>query len=134
MGLYPRAAFSTAMVAIKQRVSQRLCEGVLCDNSKTQKTCRNLLTIESALWTFVDVLGVEPTNNAAERAIRSGVLWRKGSFGTQSENGSRFVERMMTTVATLKKQKRNVLHYLIAACNAHIKGENAPSLLPDPTA
>ena len=133
-GTLSRTAFSTAMVAIKQRVSQRLCDGVLCDNSKTQKTCRNLLTIESALWTFVDVLGVEPTNNAAERAVRSGVLWRKGSFGTQSENGSRFVERMMTTVATLKQQKRNVLHYLIVACNAHIKGENAPSLLPDPTA
>ena len=83
---------------------------------------------------MLDVLGVEPTNNATERAVRSSVLWRKGSFGTQSENGSRFVERMMTTVAALMQQNRNVLQYLIAACNAHIKGEDAPSLLPNPTA
>lgn len=132
-GTLSRPAFSAAMAAIKQRVSQRLRDGHQCDHPKTQKTCRNLAKIESALWTFVDVLGVEPTNNAAERAIRSGVLWRKSSFGTQSKNGSRFVERMMTTVATLKHQKRNVLQYLIAVCKAHIKREDAPSLLPNST-
>ena len=66
----------------------------------------------------------------AERAIRPGVQWRKGSFGTQSEDGSRFVESMMTVVATLKQQKRNVLDYLIAAHEAALQGEAAPSLLP----
>ena len=73
---------------------------------------------------------VEPTNNAAERSIRPGVLWRKGSFGTQSAAGSRFVESMMTVVATLKQQQRHVLEYLIAACEAALWGEAAPSLLP----
>ena len=74
--------------------------------------------------------GVEPTNNTAERAIRPGVLWRKSSFGTQSEEGSRFVESMMTVVTTLKQQQRNVLEYLTAACEAALRGETAPSLLP----
>jgi hypothetical protein len=81
-------------------------------------------------WTFVQVEGVEPTNNTAERSIRPGVLWRKGSFGTQSAAGSRFVESMMTVVATLKQQQRNVLEYLTAACEAALRGEAAPSLLP----
>jgi transposase len=73
---------------------------------------------------------VEPTNNAAERSIRPGVQWRKGSFGTQSEAGSRFVESMLTVVATLKQQQRNVLEYLTAACEAALRGKAAPSLLP----
>jgi transposase len=73
---------------------------------------------------------VEPTNNTAERSIRPGVLWRKGSFGTQSVEGSRFVESMMTVVATLKPQQRNVLEYLTAAWEAALRGEAAPSLLP----
>ena len=64
------------------------------------------------------------------RAIRPGVLWRKGSFGTQSAEGSRFVESMMTVVTTLKPQQRNVLEYLTAACEAALRGEAAPSLLP----
>src|SRR5436190_14509348 len=71
-----------------------------------------------------------PTNHTAERAIRPGVLWRKGSFGTQSAEGSRFVESMMTVVATLKQQQRNVLEFLTAACEAALRGEAAPSLLP----
>ena len=74
--------------------------------------------------------GGEPTNNAAERVLRPGVLWRKGSFGTQSEAGARFVESMMTVVTTLRQQKRSVLAYLIAACAAALRGEAAPSLLP----
>ena len=70
------------------------------------------------------------SSNAAERSIRPGVLWRKGSFGTQSAEGSRFVESMMTVVATLKQQQRNVLEYLTTACEAALRGAAAPSLLP----
>ena len=76
------------------------------------------------------VEGVEPTNNAAERALRPAVLWRKGSFGSASERGSRFVERILTVAATCRQQGRNVLDYLVAACEAHARGELAPSLLP----
>lgn len=132
-GTLSRPSFATAMTAIKQQVGELLRKGAECDHSKTKNTCRNLLKLEEALWTFVSVEGIEPTNNAAERAVRSGVLWRKCSFGTQSEAGSRFVERMMTTVATLKQHKRNVLDYLIAALSAKIRDENIPSLLPNTT-
>lgn len=66
------------------------------------------------------------------RAIRPGVLWRKGSFGTHSADGSRFVEAMMTVVATLKQQQRPVLAYITAACEAALSGKPAPSLLPTP--
>jgi len=97
---------------------------------KTAGTCRDILQRREALWTFVQVEGVEPTKNAAERAIRPGVLWRKGSFGTQSAEGSRFVESMMTVVTPLKQQQRNVLEYLTEACEAALRGDAAPSLLP----
>jgi hypothetical protein len=71
-----------------------------------------------------------PTNNLAERQVRPGVLWRKGSFGTQSEAGSCFAKRIMTVIATLKQQHRNVLDYLTEACDAANCGRQAPSLLP----
>ena len=91
---------------------------------------REILALEPALWTFVHEEGVEPTNNAGERIVRAGVLWRKRSFGTDSTNGSRFVERILTVVATLRLQKRNVLDYATAACEAALHGRPAPSLLP----
>jgi hypothetical protein len=65
------------------------------------------------------------------RALRPGVRWRKGSFGTQSAEGSRFVESLMTVVATVKHQQRHVLADLTAACDAALRGDAAPSLLPE---
>jgi transposase len=84
------------------------------------------------VWTSVRHVGVEPTTNAAERAIRPGVFWRKGGVGTQSAEGSSFVEAMMTAVATLKQQHRYVLAYLTVACEAALHGVPAPSLLSTP--
>jgi transposase len=86
--------------------------------------------LEDSLWTFGYAEGVGPTNNSAERALRPAVIWRKGSFGTDSERGSRFAERVLTMVATLKSQGRHVLDYLTAACEAGLLGQAAPSLLP----
>ena len=83
------------------------------------------------MWLFVTTEGVEPTNNAAERAIRPAVLWRRTSFGTQSAAGSTFVARMLTVVMTLRAQKRNVLEYMTTACRAAREGQPAPSLLPE---
>jgi hypothetical protein len=97
-------------------------------------TSRAILKLRQALWTCVRHEGVEPTNNAAERAIRPGGLWRQGSFGTQSAEGSRVVEVMMTVVTTLKPQHRNVLDDVTAACEAALCGQPAPSLLPTPEA
>ena len=92
--------------------------------------CREILRLEGALFTFVRREDVQPTNNAAERAVRPAVLWRKGSFGTDSEAGSRFVERMLTTTATLRLQNRNILDFVTTACHARIVGQKPPSLLP----
>lgn len=92
--------------------------------------CGNLLDGWPALWTFAHVEGVEPTNNAAERALRPAVLWRKGCFGTQSPDGSRFVERIMTVVATCKQQGRGLLDFLVAAITAARLGLPPPSLVP----
>jgi hypothetical protein len=86
--------------------------------AKTVRTCRQLLQVEPAMWLFVTVDGVEPTNNAAERAIRPAVLWRRTSFGTQSAAGSTFVARMLTVVMTLRSQERHVLDYMTIACRA----------------
>jgi len=129
-GTLQRSTFRSYMTPLRREVERLLDAGSHCGVPKTAGTCRDILKRREALWTFVQVDGVEPTNNTAERAIRPGVLWRKGSFGTQSEEGSRFVESMMTVVATLKQQQRNVLEYLTEACEAALRGEAAPSLLP----
>jgi len=131
-GTLTHASFRTYMQPIRREVERLLEAGQTCGVPKTQGTCREIFKLRQALWTFVRHEGVEPTNNAAERAIRPGVLWRKGSFGTHSPEGSRFVESMMTVVATLKQQHRNVLEYLTTACQAALCGEAAPSLLPTP--
>jgi transposase len=91
---------------------------------------RELLALEPALWTFARVEGVEPTNNAAERALRHAVLWRKTSHGTESEAGSRFVENILSVVATCRQQGRNVLEYLTGCCRAALEGAAPASLLP----
>jgi transposase len=129
-GTLTHAQFRVLMRPIRRAVARWLKAGQTCRVAKTEGVCREVLKVYDALWTFVRVEGVEPTNNAAERAIRPGVLWRKGSFGTQSAQGSRFVEAMMTVVATLKQQHRHVLAYLTDACQAAYTGLPAPSLLP----
>jgi transposase len=129
-GTLTHAQFRVALRPIRRAVARWLKAGQTCGVAKTEGVCREVRKVYDALWTFVRVEGVEPTNNAAERAIRPGVLWRKGSFGTQSAQGSRFVEAMMTVVATLKQQHRNILAYMTEACQAAYTGMPAPSLLP----
>jgi hypothetical protein len=80
---------------------------------------------------FVTTVGVEPTNNAAERAIRPAVIWRRTSFGSQTKTGSVFVARMLTVVTTLKSQKRHVFEFLTQAVVAARGGTTAPSLIPE---
>lgn len=124
---------------IRQRVKDLLSETAACqlqkkDKSvwaKTVRTCRQLWKVEPALWSFVEIEGVEPTNNDAERAIRPGVLWRRCSYGSQSAAGSLFVGRMMTVVTSLRKQQRNVFDYLTEACRAKRQGKPPQSILPD---
>jgi len=112
------------------RLRRVLETGQQCGCDKTANFCTALLKLWPALWTFVTVPGIEPTNNAAEQAIRPAVLWRKGSFGTQSTAGNRFVERLLSVAATCKQQERSLLAYLTAVCTAAQAGQPIPSLLP----
>ena len=100
----------------------------------TEGRCRELLKRRPAWRPGVRHAGVEPAHNAAERAIRPGVLWRQGSVGRQRAAGSRVVEALMTVVAPLKQQHRNGLAYLTAAGDAALCGPSAPSWLPTPEA
>jgi len=74
------------------------------------------------------VEGVEPTNNLAERAQRTAVIWRKGSFGTWSAAGSTFVDRVLTTIGSLKQQGRHALAFVTEAlvAGAHREGPFEP--------
>ena len=110
---------------LRAEVCLLLERGTACGCAKTAAVCREILAVEASLWTFAGRDGVEPTNNAAERAVRHAVCWRKTSFGTDSERGSRFVERMLTVVASCRRQGRGVLDFLVKA----VAGQK-PSLLP----
>jgi transposase len=131
-GTLSRPDFQLAMKPIRREIEALLQLATFIDHSQTAQTCQNILKLSQALWNFVDHEDLDPTNNAAERALRRGVLWRKRSFGSQSERGLRFTEQILTVVTTLRQQKRNVLEYLTAACQAHHLGLPAPSLLPLP--
>jgi transposase len=129
-GTMTRAAFQEFIENLRPHVVARLQEGATCSAQAVAGRCCEILKLEPALWTFAYVEGVEPTNNAGEHRIRFGVMWRKTSFGTDSPSGSRFVERILTVVTTLRMQSRNVLDYVTAACEAALHGRAPPSLLP----
>ena len=112
------ADFQQAMVPIMATVGALLRAGAATAGGRTATTCHWLVQHEDALWTFVRVPGLQPTNNAAEQAIRTAVIWRKLCFGTQTSAGSRYVERVLTVVATCRLQRRPVLEYLIAVATA----------------
>lgn len=125
-----RRTFQRRMQPIEKRIHRLLREAQLHAEPRTAGMAREVLSQRDYLWSFVDSEGIEPTNNAAERAIRPVVLWRKGSFGTDSPDGSRFVERILSTVTTLKQQGRHVLEYLTQATEDHTAGRRVESLLP----
>jgi transposase len=128
-GTLARSTFRVYMRSVQRRVEALLAEGAAVPHFKTARTCAKLVKRTDALWTFLYTDGVEPTNNTAERAVRHGVLCRKTSYGTHSEEGSRFIERILSVHATLRQQKRNVLHFIHDACRAQLDGKCAPSLL-----
>ena len=98
--------------------------------AKTQRECAQLLKTEERLWTFLEVEGMPPTNNLAERCLRRAVIWRKKSFGTDSVAGSRFVAHILSVVTSLQMQKRDIFRYLVDARIAATSQMIAPSLLP----
>ena len=115
---------------LQEEINRLLKAGAECGCAPTATVCTRLLAIEQSLWTFAKVEGVEPTNNAAERALRHAVCWRKLSHGTNSAGGSRFVERVLTAVESCRQQGRKVLTFLTDTIVAHRQGLPTPSLVP----
>lgn len=128
-GTITRRGMRRLMQPIRQEVERLLLRGMFSGNAKIMGMSKELYKHREWLWTFLDVDGVEPTNNASERALRHAVIWRKLSFGTQSAQGSRFVATILTVVETCRQQSRGVFDYLTRAMEAHFAHESAPSLL-----
>lgn len=122
--------FQRVMRPLREEIEALLLRGVFSGNPRLVGICAELYHHRERLWTFVEIAGIEPTNNASERALRQAVIWRKLSFGTQSASGSRFVETMLTVVETCRQQNRRVFAHLVTAIEAHLAGRPAPSLLP----
>jgi transposase len=129
VGECDRGELRRRLIPLQARLGRLLRRGQESPGRKAAALCRELDKWWAALWTFARVEGVEPTNNVAERALRPAVLWRKGSFGSDSEAGSRFAERLLTVVATCRQQGRPLLAFLVAAGEAGLQGTAPPSLL-----
>jgi transposase len=127
-GELSRAQFRTLVAPVRLQVEAVLERARQSKLRHVSGSCADILTHRAALWTFVEVEGVEPTNNHAERELRAFVLWRKRSFGTQSNRGNLFAERLMTVAHTARKQHKNVLEFLTACCIAARNGSQPPSL------
>jgi transposase len=127
-GKLDRATLAARIAPLRQQVEATLERAVAADIAGLSGSCADILEHRAALWTFVEEEGVEPTNNHAERELRDFVLWRKRSYGTQSERGNRFAERIMTVTHTARKLKINVFEFLTACCRAFVNGTKPPLL------
>jgi transposase len=127
-GKLDRATFRAWMGPVRAQVEDLLARAVAANVHRLSGSCADILAHKAALWTFVDRDDVEPTNNHAERELRAFVLWRKRSFGAQSDRGNLFAERLMTVAHTARKQGKDVLPFLADCCQAQADGTSAPSL------
>lgn len=123
-----RASLQARLAPLQRHVEALLVKAALADIRGVSGSCADILSHKAALWNFVEHDDVEPTNNHAERELRRFVLWRKSSFGTQSERGNRFAERIKTAAHTARKQHKGLLPFLTASCRAYHDGEVPPSL------
>lgn len=123
-----RRGLQEGIAPLRARMRAALEAGAACGQKKTAGLCRALLKREPALWKFATTPGLEPTNNLAERMLRPAVIWRKKSFGSSSEGGCRYVERVLSVTATLRQRGHPTLAYLADAIAAHRKGQQAPPI------
>jgi len=128
-GHLTRAELHDWMRPLQRDVEHLLERGKTCASKGMSGSCADILAHRDALWTFVSHEGVEPTNNHAELELRDFVLWRRRSFGTRSQRGDRFAERVMTVVRTARKQGLDVLDFLVRSITASIDNATAPTLL-----
>jgi transposase len=115
--------------ATARALARLLSRGTEAAERRARALCSDLLRHWDALWTFLYEDGVEPTNNAAERALRHGVLLRKTSYGSNSGRGLRATERLLSVQETCRQQQRPLLDYLTQALTALRLGQPAPALL-----
>jgi transposase len=127
-GTLSREELQTWMAPVQRRFEATLGRAVAAGLDGCSGSCADILAHADALWTFVTVPGVDPTNNLAERDLRALVIWRKLCFGCQSERGLRFVERVMSVAHTLRKRGIDVLDFFERSVVAHLAGEPAPRL------
>jgi len=132
-GTCSRADFQDFVATLRPLFEGHLARGAEFRLPGVSGSCQHMLHHAEALWTFAYALAVEPTNNHAERELRRFVMWRKKSFGSQSERGDHFAERVMTVVHTLRKQDRHVLSFLRDTVAAALRGAPTPSLIPATT-
>jgi transposase len=102
-----------------KRARNKYCRGM----------ARNLIKAWPALWTFASHKGVEPTNNHAERSLRGAVIYRKLSLGSQSEQGERRIERLLSASITCRLQRRSLFAYMTELLAAHARGDPLPPLV-----
>jgi transposase len=114
----------------RRRLHELLGRGQRSRDPRTARFCAGLLSSWESLWTFTRVPGVPATNNAAERALRHAVLWRKTSYGTQTDHGDRLVERLLTIRESCRLQGRRLHDYLTNAIAAQLNGQPIPTPLP----
>jgi transposase len=128
VGEIDRVAFDEQVASIQNNMHDLLQRGVNGGSGK----CANMLTYWEPMWKFLTVPEMEPTNNAAERALRPAVIHRKRSLGTRSSAGSQFIERIMTVVETGKKHGCNIFEFLVDTVRAVVAGDQPPKLIPLP--
>ena len=117
-------SLESQMAVYRRRMLALLEEGAHREVCK----CKTILKHESMLWTFTRIDGIEPTNNAAERAIRPAVIWKKQSFGVESERGARYVEAMLSLWATSQRNGVSAVSFLRDLVVAHRRGKPIPTL------
>src|SRR5438132_1835615 len=128
-GTITRPRLRELIAPLERRLGNTLVEGAFGADARVAKFCVNLIHLELALWRFAKTEGVEPTNNYMERLVRLAVLWRRRSFGCNSEAGCRFVERILTVVQTCRLTNRNIVEYLREAVRAYRTRKPCPSLI-----
>jgi transposase len=128
-GELAREDLQAELLPVQQSFRAALELGEQFGTGKQRGLFRTLLKEWERLWVFLNHEGVEPTNNRAEQALRGAVIWRKTSYGSQSERGRCYVERMLSVVGTARLQGRNVLAFLTELLRAHQAGQPAPTLV-----
>jgi transposase len=126
-GTLTRAELQAKLAPVRDMVERLLEAGATAPG--IAGSCADILDHRAALWTFLDERGIDPTNNHAERELRGFVLWRKLTFGSRSQRGTRFAANLKSVVHTCRKQHRHVFEYLTRAIQAALRNRRAPSLL-----